>query len=86
MRDNNPIDRIFSNIHKNLLDNINLQAIADDFATKRNTNKLFWVTVTLILQRLLIDIKPQSKGSFIIFFYLYFYPPDSQESDGGANT
>ena len=22
----------------------------------------------------------------IFFIYLYFYPPDSQESDGGANT
>ena len=21
-----------------------------------------------------------------LFFYLYIYPPDSQESDGGANT
>ena len=24
--------------------------------------------------------------SFIYSFYLYVYPPDSQESDGGANT
>ena len=23
---------------------------------------------------------------FIYLIYLYFYPPDSQESDGGANT
>ena len=23
---------------------------------------------------------------FIYLFYLYFYPPDSQESDRGANT
>ena len=23
---------------------------------------------------------------FIYLVYLYFYPPDSQESDGGANT
>ena len=23
---------------------------------------------------------------FIYLFYLYIYPPDSQESDGGANT
>ena len=23
---------------------------------------------------------------FIYLFYLYNYPPDSQESDGGANT
>ena len=60
MRDNSPIDQMFSNIHKNLLDYINLQAIADNFATKRSTNKLFWVTVTLIVQRLIIDIKPQS--------------------------
>ena len=27
------------------------------------------------------------KTLFIIYlFYLYIYPPDSQESDGGANT
>ena len=24
------------------------------------------------------------ENNFIIFFYLYIYPPDSQESDGGA--
>ena len=52
---------MFASIHLNLLDNINLQAVADDFASKRNTNKLFWVTATLIVQRLIIDIKPQSK-------------------------
>ena len=73
MRDN-PIDRMFSNIHKNLLDNTNLQGAADDFASKRNTNKLFWITVTLIVQRLIIDIKPQSKDPFnahkITFFLL----------------
>ena len=40
-RDNSPIDRMFSNIHKNLLDNINLQDVADDFASKQKTNKLF---------------------------------------------
>ena len=50
----------------NLLDNINLQAVADDFASKRNTNKLFWITVTLTVQRLIIDIKPQSKRSFML--------------------
>ena len=65
MRDS-PIDRMFSNINKNMLDNINLQAVADDFASKQNTNKLFWVTVTLIVQRLIIDIKPQSKGPFML--------------------
>ena len=43
MRDS-PIDRMFSNIHKNMFDNINLQAVADGFASKKNTNKLFWVT------------------------------------------
>ena len=25
-------------------------------------------------------------GIFYVFFYLYIYPPDSQESDKGANT
>ena len=25
-------------------------------------------------------------SQFIYLFYLYIYPPDSQESDGGANT
>ena len=25
-------------------------------------------------------------GEYFILFYLYIYPPDSQESDGGANT
>ena len=66
MRDNSPIDRMFSNIHKNLFDNINLQAVADDFASKQKTNKLFWVTVTLIVHHLIIDIKPQSKGPFML--------------------
>ena len=38
------------------------------------------------------DWNPHAKqlglGDFFIFilFYLYIYPPDSQESDGGANT
>ena len=57
---------MFANIHLNLLENINLQAVADDSATKRNTNKLFWNTVTLIVQRIIIDIKPQSKGPFML--------------------
>ena len=42
------------------------QAVADDFASTRNTNKLFWFTVTLIVQRLTIDIKPQSKEPFML--------------------
>ena len=75
MRDNSPTDRMFSNIHKNLLklDNINLSAVADDFASKQKTNKLFWVTVTLIVHHLIIDIKPQSKGPFMLitFFLLH---------------
>ena len=66
MRDNSPIDQMFSNIHENLLDNINLQAVAGHFANKQNTSKLFWVTVTLIVQRLIIGIKPQSKGALIL--------------------
>ena len=66
MTDNSINNRMFASIHLNLLDNINLQAVADDFASKRNTNKLFWVTVTLIVQRLIIDIKPQSKGTFML--------------------
>ena len=31
MTDNSLNNRMFANIHKNLLDNINLQAVADDF-------------------------------------------------------
>ena len=57
---------MFAKSSLNLLDNINLQAFADGFAVKRNTNKLFWVTVTLIVQRLIIDIKFQSKGPFML--------------------
>ena len=30
--------------------------------------------------------KPALVFIFFILFYLYIYPPDSQESDGGANT
>ena len=26
------------------------------------------------------------KALFYLFIYLYIYPPDSQESDGGVNT
>ena len=66
MTDNSINNRMFASIHLNLLDNINLQAVADDFASKRKTNKLFWVTVTLIVQRLIIDTKPQSKGTFML--------------------
>ena len=66
MTDKSINNRMFASIHLNLLDNINLQAVADDFASKRKTNKLFWVTVTLIVQRLIIDIKPQSKGTFML--------------------
>ena len=36
MRDS-PIDQMFSNIRKNMLDNINLQAVADDFAKASET-------------------------------------------------
>ena len=40
------------------------------------------------LIKLLIKLKKQIAKMiyFIILFYLYIYPPDSQESDGGANT
>ena len=62
MTDNSINNRMFASIHLNLLDNINLQAVADDFASNRNTNKLFWVTITLIVQRLIIDIKLSLKG------------------------
>ena len=27
-----------------------------------------------------------SAGEYFFYFNLYIYPPDSQESDGGANT
>ena len=37
MRDNNLNNRTFANIRKNLLDNINLQANADDFAKANET-------------------------------------------------
>ena len=66
MRDNSFIDRMFSNIHKNLLDHINLQTVADDFASKQKTNKLFWVTITLIVHHLIIDTKPKSKAPFML--------------------
>ena len=59
MTDNSFNNCMFASIHLNLLDKIDLQVVVDDFASKRNTNKLFWNTVTLIVQRL-IDIKPQS--------------------------
>ena len=41
MTDNSINNRMFASIHLTLLDNINLQAVADDFASKRKTNKLF---------------------------------------------
>ena len=41
MTDNSINNRMFASIHLNLLDNINLQAVADDFASKRKINKLF---------------------------------------------
>ena len=59
---------MFASIHLNLLDNINLQVVADDFATARNTSKVFWVTVTLIVQRLIID--RAIHGHVITFFLL----------------
>ena len=31
-------------------------------------------------------VKVRPLLDLFILFYLYFYPPDSQESDGGANT
>ena len=35
--DNSVNNRMFSNIHKNLLDNVNLQTVADDFAKASET-------------------------------------------------
>ena len=49
MTDNSINNGMFASIYLNLLDNINLQAVADDFASKLNANKLFWITVTLIV-------------------------------------
>ena len=66
MRDNSLNESNVCKYLLKLLDNINLQAVADDFASKRNTHKLFCVTVTSIVQRLIIDIKPQSKGPFML--------------------
>ena len=41
MRDNCLNNQMFANIHINLFDNINSQAVEDNFASKRNTDKLF---------------------------------------------
>ena len=42
------------------------------FGIKNTMNLIFWVLIVC-------DI-------FFIYFYLYIYPPDLQESAGGANT
>ena len=48
MRDNSLYNRIFANIHLNLLENINSQAVADDFAKANETLiNYFGLTVTL---------------------------------------
>ena len=37
------------------------------------------------LQWVFVDLRKSLRQGFILF-YLYIYPPNSQESDGGANT
>ena len=56
MRDNS---RMFANIHMNVFDNINLQTVADNFAKPSDTViNCVWATITLIVQRLIINIIP----------------------------
>ena len=66
MRDDSLNNRMFASIHMNLLNNINLQVVADHCQSKRNTNELFWVKLTLTVHRLIIDIIPCSKGPFML--------------------
>ena len=49
---------------------------------KANSMVIFSVTFN---QQSLISLSKRF-DLFFYLFYLYIYPPDSQESDGGANT
>ena len=50
-------------------------------------SQLETLNISLIeLQIIKIHLSAYSNNIFIYLFYLHIYPPDSQESDGGADT
>ena len=68
--------------------NSNTKQVRVDYYSRilQNSQKNAKVLYTMI-QRLSGDtLRKVLPSGYVFYFYLYIYPPDSQESDGGANT